>query len=403
MWTYVQHEATSYRAGATNPVPALLVLIGVKIKLKGLVKMKINPEFKALIPSMKDEEYSQLEENILQDGIREPISIWQDFIIDGHNRFEIAKKHELEYATVEYTFDDESDVKIWIIKNQFGRRNLSSYERSVLALELKPLIAEKAKVNMSDGGKGSAISPDLRIDTRKELSIVAGVSDNTISKVEKIERSATPEIKQLVKNGDISVNQAAKIAEFNPEKQKEIAPLLEVGASIDKIIAKPHVAQNSGNNEWYTPVEYIEAANNVMGSIDYDPASSNVAQKVVQAKNYETIETNGLDKSWYGNVWLNPPYAGDLIVKFVNKLYHEVQIGNIKQAIILVNNATETVWFNSIVEIASAIVFPKGRVKFYMSNGETGAPLQGQAFLYIGNNPNKFLDCFKQFGWGALI
>ena len=130
---------------------------------------------------------------------------------------------------MEYAFDDESDVKIWIIKNQFGRRNLSSYDRSVLALELKPLITEKAKSNMSSGGKGSQKSVNLKIDTQKELAKIADVSHDTIAKVEKIEKSATPEIKQLVKNGDITINQATKAAELTPEKQKEIAPLLEIG------------------------------------------------------------------------------------------------------------------------------------------------------------------------------
>ena len=168
-------------------------------------------------------------------------------------------------------------------------------------------------------------------------------------------------------------------------------------------ISKPHVSHNGGNNEWYTPKEYIEAAREVMGGIDYDPASSDIAQQVVRAERYDTIETNGLTKTWSGRVWMNPPYSSELIPLFCVKLKLHVNCGDIKQAIILVNNATETGWFNELVEIASAIVFPKGRVKFHMPDGKTGMPLQGQAVVYVGDNPQSFLDVFRQFGWGALL
>ena len=162
---------------------------------------------------------------------------------------------------------------------------------------------------------------------------------------------------------------------------------------------KPHVSNNSGENEWYTPTEYIEAAREVMGSIDLDPASCEVANRIVKAKQYYTIEDDGLSKPWLGNIWLNPPYSSDLIGKFVEKAVCE----NYDQAIVLVNNATETNWFQMLITKASAVVFPKGRVRFYMSDGKTGAPLQGQAVIYIGDRPERFLEIFSPFGWGAFL
>ena len=164
---------------------------------------------------------------------------------------------------------------------------------------------------------------------------------------------------------------------------------------------KPHVAFNSGNNEWYTPKEFIEAARLAMGSIDIDPASSEIANEVVQATEYYTAETNGLDKKLHGNVWMNPPYSTELIGKFIQKLVDERK--DYEQAVVLVNNATETEWFMKLVSIASAICFPKSRVKFYMPDGKTGAPLQGQAVLYIGENVAMFLDAFKRIGWECEI
>ena len=163
----------------------------------------------------------------------------------------------------------------------------------------------------------------------------------------------------------------------------------------------PHVSNNSGENEWYTPIEFIKAAREVMGRIDLDPASCEAANKTVQATKIFTVNDDGLKQKWRGNVWLNPPYASDLIGKFADKVAESKD--DIEQAIILVNNATETGWFNTLISVASAVVFPKSRVKFYMADGKTGAPLQGQAFIYVGNCPHKFLDVFKAFGWGAIL
>lgn len=164
---------------------------------------------------------------------------------------------------------------------------------------------------------------------------------------------------------------------------------------------KPHVAYNTGCNEWYTPADIIEAARRMMGGIDLDPASSDIANRVVKADKYYTAETNGIDKAWWGNVWLNPPYSAELIECFTQKAVKETP--NIRQMIILVNNATETKWFRALVGISSAICFPSSRVKFYLPDGKTGSPLQGQALLYVGANPSEFLAEFSAFGWGAAL
>ena len=102
-----------------------------------------------------------------------------------------------------------------------------------------------------------------------------------------------------------------------------------------------------------------------------------------------------LSHEWYGNVWLNPPYASELITKFVDKFISEAESKDINQGVILVNNATETEWFSKLAEVADAVCFPKGRVKFYAPDGKIGAPLQGQAILYFGENANYFVDTFR--------
>lgn len=166
---------------------------------------------------------------------------------------------------------------------------------------------------------------------------------------------------------------------------------------------KPHVSYNSGENEWYTPPEYIEAARRVLGTIDLDPASSDHANETVKAAKFYTIETDGLAHQWQGKVWMNPPYAGDWIKQFASKFASHVKQGDITEGIVLVNNATETQWFLELVKTASAIVFLTGRIKYLSPTGEKNAPLQGQAIIYFGERSEAFRSEFDRFGWGATL
>jgi hypothetical protein len=195
----------------------------------------------------------------------------------------------------------------------------------------------------------------------------------------------------------------ARIEKEKLEKLREERERIEAEFKISEAKRKPAASFNSGNNEWYTPEPYIKAATDVMGCIDLDPASSIVANKVVGAKTFYSAEDDGLEKEWAGKVWMNPPYSGEFISQFSEKITKHYNAGEITEAIVLVNNATETTWFNTLVKVASAIVFPCSRVKFYAPDGKIAAPLQGQAVVYMGSNPELFIDKFKQFGWGAKI
>lgn len=166
---------------------------------------------------------------------------------------------------------------------------------------------------------------------------------------------------------------------------------------------KPHVAHNSGNNEWYTPKEYIEAARQVMGWIDLDPATSETANTVVQADEFYTAQDDGLAQEWTGKVWMNPPYSSDLVGRFAEKLCSHYEAGDVTEAIVLVNNATETGWFQRMAQTAMCVCFPRTRVKFWKPDGETGAPLQGQAILYFGTKKNDFVATFRPFGFVGVI
>ena len=196
----------------------------------------IDNDFKNLIPPLTDDEFAQLEKNILRDGIRDPLVVWKNTLIDGHNRHKIAQQHNLPFSVTEMQFLSRNDAIIWIIKNQFGRRNLTAYDRSILALKLKPIIAAKAKekslANLKQNTEVKNSCPRLdespqppkpvrEQKTDFQVAKAAGVSEDTIRKVEKIEKAAPQEVKAALKTGNISINEAYRRTK-NLERAEDI-------------------------------------------------------------------------------------------------------------------------------------------------------------------------------------
>lgn len=186
-----------------------------------MTTLKIDPEFAALIPPLSAEERQQLEENIVQHGgARDPLVVWQQeqILLDGHNRYEICMRRGLPFRVEEQHFEERGQAEEWIIRNQFGRRNLSAYVRTQLALRLEETIAARAKNNQKlsegRGKKGSAKSPNL-IDTREEVAAIAGVGSNTVAKVKKISAAeqagkVDAETVARLRTGDVSINRVVR-------------------------------------------------------------------------------------------------------------------------------------------------------------------------------------------------
>lgn len=384
----------------------------------------IDKEFQSLIPPLTVEEYEGLEKSILSEGCRDAIVLWEEpvvhydelsgftdihgkspVIIDGHNRYEICTRHNIPFNTVYADLHDRNEVKIWMMRNQLARRNLNDFQRIEITHKCEDAVKEKAKERQEStrfGGGGNISTTDGK--ARDELGAMAGVSGKTYEHAVTVMEEAPEPIIEAARRNDLSINAAYEVTRMDAEEQQELIERMEQGETpkdvFSEIKHRPHVTNNSGNNEWYTPADYISLAREVMGGIDLDPATSEIAQETVNAKTYYTAETNGLDKPWGGRVWMNPPYASDLIGRFVDKLIEELP--NIEQAIVLVNNATETEWFNKMISRASAVCFPRSRLKFYMPDGKTGAPLQGQALLYFGRNSDGFIEKFSVKGWCAI-
>ena len=206
-----------------------------------------------------------------------------------------------------------------------------------------------------------------------------------------IDRNDSPKFRILAKIPE------DKFENYIRESKESVAEITTNDAC--RLLNKPHVANNSGENEWYTPPEYIEAARRVMGSIDTDPASSDEANEIIKAKKYYTSKDDGLSQTWVGNIWMNTPYAQPLVAQISESLASKYETREVKQACVLVNNATETEWFQKMMNLCDAVCFLKGRVKFIDKNGEsTGAPLQGQAIVYLGKNKKAFAAEFGTMG-----
>ncbi|MFA5453136.1 MAG: hypothetical protein WC248_06150, partial [Candidatus Methanomethylophilaceae archaeon] len=190
------------------------------------MELIIDREYKELIPPLTPEERAGLETSLIAEGCRDALVVWNGVIIDGHNRYEICKEYGIEFKTIEKKFPDKDAAKVWIIENQFSRRNLPIYVRGELMLKLKPLIAAKAKESYKSNVGRPSKSPQnsatiSNVETRKELSKLAGVSHDTISRIEKIAKKAPDDVKTKLRAGEMSINEAYKQLKRSEKKQKQ--------------------------------------------------------------------------------------------------------------------------------------------------------------------------------------
>lgn len=206
----------------------------------------VNEELKTLIPPLTKEEFRQLEDNIFNDGIRDALVIGEYLdnerttrvLIDGHNRLEIANNSELDYKTKTIKFNSFLDVKYWMITHQLGRRNLNNYQRSTLAMQLEQVYSELAKEKQ---GKRLDLENNIpqksaeccfktenkaKNETRYKLGKIANVSHDTIAKVKKIQKLATPETKELLNKGEVSINAVYKDIRKAEKKDEKKAVIL---------------------------------------------------------------------------------------------------------------------------------------------------------------------------------
>ena len=214
------------------------------------MELKIDEGLKAYIDPLTPDEHESLERSILAEGCRDSLVVWGDLLIDGHNRYGICRKHGLPYNTVQATqFKNMDDVHLWMIDQHLGRRSVSDFQRGVLALRKREIIAERraaaaAAVNAAKAAQPAseeapwegetdpvvaqalasvAKVPDEALDTREALARAARLSAGQVKMIETIQEKAAPEVVAAVKAGELSLNAAAVVATLPEEEQQAVA------------------------------------------------------------------------------------------------------------------------------------------------------------------------------------
>ncbi|RUP31629.1 MAG: hypothetical protein EKK45_06775 [Curvibacter sp.] len=218
----------------------------------------VNEELLAYIDPLTPDEHAALERSILAEGCRDALVLWGNVLVDGHNRYGICQRHGIAFNTVQNTqFKSMDDVRLWMIDQHLGRRSLSDFQRGVLALRKKEIIASREPAPATTAptpmpattptppeasaeagtppweGEAAAApaaaaasvtspvnppEPDAAL-TREALARAARVSNATMVQIEKIQKAAAPELVAAVKSGTISINAAATVATLPVEEQ----------------------------------------------------------------------------------------------------------------------------------------------------------------------------------------
>jgi hypothetical protein len=202
------------------------------------MNLQVLDELRVYIDPLTPDEHDALERSILAEGCRDALVVWGDVLVDGHNRHGICVKHGLPFQTVQNTsFKSMDDVHLWMIEQHLGRRSVSDFQRGVLALRKKDILAARkaaappqAKAKPSSDAGSESMPAEAPVDlppwaapeplnSREAIAKAARISSATVSQIEKIQKTAAPELVAAVKAGDISINAAAAVASLPVEQQ----------------------------------------------------------------------------------------------------------------------------------------------------------------------------------------
>lgn len=242
-----------------------------------------------------------------------------------------------------------------------------------------------------------AVAPDVVREAVERF----GVSDaDTVHELTRLHNSRRDTFAEVAASGYIQPGDEQEAVHIT-DGYKAVRAAIDQKVQIHKSLSGvPAALQMSESNEWYTPAQYIEAARQVMGGIDLDPASNPTANETVNAATFYTQADNGLAYEWEGRVWLNPPYGRDggesNQATWSARLIEEYRAGRVTEAVLLVNAVTDRVWFAPLWDFV--ICFTNHRIRFYDESGEAGSPTHGNALIYLGEHKDRFVEAFKGFG-----
>lgn len=198
---------------------------------------RIDSEFNGIMPVLTKDELEELENSLLKDGYKgAPIIVWEDIIIDGHNRYLLCKKHNIPFEVQKMEFENREEVIQWMIRAQLGRRNLNSAQRIALVKKFRPIYEKQAKENQGTRTDLVVNLPQSKKEdmgrTSEKLALIAGVSDKTYRMGEKVLNSDNKELKEEMLSGEKSVSAAHK--ELQRLEREGHPIVLPVQENVDK-------------------------------------------------------------------------------------------------------------------------------------------------------------------------
>lgn len=238
----------------------------------------VSEELKAYIDPLTPQEHEALERSLLAEGCRDALVLWGDLLVDGHNRHGICQKHGLPFQTVQHPgFRSMEDVHLWMIDQHLGRRSVSDFQRGVLALRKREILAQRrahplaqteavsrqgaspaadeaqAPAGPSAAGEAAGLQA-AALKSRSDIAKAARLSSNQVVLIEKIQSQAVPEVVAAVKAGEISINAAAAVAALPAEEQKAAAlggkdDLKQAAKRVREVKRKPPAPGKEAVNE----------------------------------------------------------------------------------------------------------------------------------------------------------
>jgi len=221
-------------------------------------EIMVDQEFKFLLPTLSKDTYALLEDNLLENGVRDPVVIWGGIIIDGHNRYEIATKHGLPFTTVSMEFESRDDVLIWIINTQVSRRNLTpvqlSYFRGLHYNADKRVIKnaeghnQHNEVSVHNEHKPKNQSTAGRLGRQYNVSPMTIRRDAQVANALRAIGEASPEAKRDILSGatGISRKRLQELATQSEEEIKSLAMSIENGTFEKRKVESLGANQNQG-------------------------------------------------------------------------------------------------------------------------------------------------------------
>lgn len=193
-----------------------------------LMELKIDKEFQGIIHPLTSDEFKQLEANILTDGCREPLTVWDGTIIDGHHRYKICQEYGVAFNVHEIQFASREDAIIWMCQNQRGRRNITDEQREyLLGKEYDAKKTTEARNQYTASASDELRQKLGKEGTAQRVADLHGVGRTAVVKSAQFAKGidaigeASPAARQKILSGESSVTKEA-IRKIHKQTQEEI-------------------------------------------------------------------------------------------------------------------------------------------------------------------------------------